>query len=201
MRITKPSCVDCALNVCHWQDEGFPKFCPTREFELENEPELVALMEEEENKRLFKSAAHSSHTGYHEKLSRLEETIMFAQGFGAKKIGIAACISLAEEARFATKALRAAGFEVVGVLCKVGRLSCEQCDVPRENRSPQTALCNPIYQAQLLNAEHTDLNVVIGLCAGHDALFLKHADAPCTVMVVKDFKYDHSSVRSVRPER
>lgn len=197
----KPSCVDCALNTCRNKDEGFPQFCPTKDFDLQDQTALVELMHEEQNERMFQSAAHSSHVGYQEKLSRLDETILFARGYGARKIGIAACISLAAEARFAAKALRAEGFEVVGAICKVGRLMCEDFDVPRENRSPQTALCNPIYQAQLLNAEQTDLNVVIGLCVGHDALFLKHADAPCTVLTVKDFKHDHNSVIALRPER
>ena len=56
-----------------------------------------------------------------------------------------------------------------------------------------------IYQAKLLNDEHTDLNVLIGLCAGHDSLFLKHAEALSTVLVAKDFKNDHKSVCALRP--
>ena len=47
-------------------------------------------------------------------------------------------------------------------------------------------MCNPIMQAKLLNAEHTDLNVVMGLCVGHDSLFLKYAESPCVSLVIKD---------------
>lgn len=197
----RPSCVDCALNTCGKKEgDRFPAFCPTKDFSLDSERELNELMQDDLNRRMFVSAAHSAHVGYREKLSRLDETILFARGIEARKIGIAACISLSSEARFAAKALRTAGFEVFGVICKTGHLTCADCGIPLEGRSPDTALCNPIYQAQMLNAEHTDLNVVIGLCAGHDALFMKHADAPCTVMIVKDFKYDHHSVLGLRSD-
>ncbi|MEZ4527485.1 MAG: DUF1847 domain-containing protein [Desulfobacterales bacterium] len=41
-------------------------------------------------------------------------------------------------------------------------------------------------QAMVLNQESTELNVMLGLCVGHDSLFLKYAKALCTVLVVKD---------------
>jgi len=31
--------------------------------------------------------------------------------------------------------------------------------------------CNPIAQARLLNQAGTDMNIIIGLCVGHDMLF------------------------------
>jgi uncharacterized metal-binding protein len=194
----RPSCVDCAINACGKTDVEYPSFCPSKGFDLQELPELTALMQEEQNARIYKSAAHSAHVGFREKLDRLQETILFAHGYGAKKIGVASCISYAPEARFAANQLRQAGFEVVGVICKIGHLTCAQTNVPIEARAADTALCNPIYQAQMLNAEQTDLNVVIGLCAGHDALFLKHAEAPCTVMAIKDFKYGKDNAHSLR---
>lgn len=183
------TCVDCPSNACGKPGATLPSFCLGKGFSLLDTPELVASMEEQRNARIYRSAAHSAHVGHSWKLDRLHETILFAQGYGAEKIGVASCISCAAEARFAVKELREAGFTVVGAICKVGCLTCEQTGVPLEARSPETRLCNPIYQAQLLNAERTDLNVVIGLCVGHDALFLKYADAPCTVLATKDFKF------------
>ena len=47
-------------------------------------------------------------------------------------------------------------------------------------------MCNPIMQAKLLNEADTDLNIVMGLCVGHDSLFLKYAKAPCVSLVIKD---------------
>ena len=43
-----------------------------------------------------------------------------------------------------------------------------------------------ILQARLLNEARTDLNVVIGLCVGHDSLFYKYSEAYATTLVTKD---------------
>ena len=47
-------------------------------------------------------------------------------------------------------------------------------------------MCNPILKAQMLNKVKTDINIVMGLCVGHDSLFYKYAEAPSTTLVVKD---------------
>ena len=192
------SCVDCMVNNCEQRNAPHPAFCPTNDFVLEDEPQLKEQLDDDLNRRIINAAAYSAHVGHREKRNHLEETILFAQKFGARKIGIAACISLAAEARNAAKAFRAQGFEVVGAICKIGCITFGDLDVPCDERGPEAVLCNPLYQAQLLNEEHTDLNVVIGLCTGHDALFLKHADAPSTVLTAKDFKFDHCSIRALR---
>ena len=49
-----------------------------------------------------------------------------------------------------------------------------------------------MLQAQLLNAQKTDLNVVVGLCVGHDSLFMKHSDAPVTTLITKDRVLGHN---------
>ena len=56
------------------------------------------------------------------------------------------------------------------------------------------ALCNPIAQASLLARAGTELNVVIGLCVGHDSLFFMHSKAPVTVLVAKDRVLGHNPV-------
>jgi len=155
-------------------------------------------LDDEQNRRIIEAAAFSAHVGHREKLSRLEETVAFARRYGARKIGIASCISLAAEARAAAKVFRAQGFLVTGAICKIGCVTFGDLDVAPDERGPNAVLCNPLYQAQVLNERGVDLNVVIGLCAGHDALFLKYAEAPCTVLTVKDFKFDHNSVRAMR---
>lgn len=53
-------------------------------------------------------------------------------------------------------------------------------------------MCNPILQAQILNNEETDLNVVIGLCVGHDNLFYKYSEALVTTLVTKDRVLAHN---------
>ena len=191
------SCVDCGLNGCRRPDGQHPAFCPATGFDLEHEQWLGERLADPENRRVVEAAAASAGTAFDNKLSRLEETILFAKGIGARKIGIAGCVSLASEVRNAGKALRAAGFEVVGAICKMGTITHADLDL-HVGRKPDSVLCNPIYQAQVLNKEQTDLNVLIGLCAGHDTLFIKHSEALCTVLAVKDFKYDHHSVLALR---
>jgi uncharacterized metal-binding protein len=47
-------------------------------------------------------------------------------------------------------------------------------------------------QARLLNQAGTDLNVVVGLCVGHDSLFIKHSEAPVTTLITKDRVLGHN---------
>ena len=54
------------------------------------------------------------------------------------------------------------------------------------------AICNPIAQAKILNSKHTDLNVICGLCVGHDTLFIQHSAAPVTYVIVKDRVSGHN---------
>jgi uncharacterized metal-binding protein len=46
-----------------------------------------------------------------------------------------------------------------------------------------------------MNQAGTDLNVVLGLCVGHDSLFIKHSQAPATYLVVKDHVLDLTPCR------
>lgn len=199
MDAAKLSCIDCAINNCEQRDAVHPAFCPGNSFDLANDRVLKQQIEEEQNRKIIEAAAYSAHVGHREKLSHLEETVVFAKRFGARKIGIAACVSLAAESRNTAKVLRAQGFEVVGAVCKAGCITFGELNVEPDERGPEAVLCNPLYQAQLLNEAQTDLNVVIGLCTGHDALFLRYAQAPCTVLTAKDFKFDNCSIRALRP--
>ncbi|MBU7031073.1 MAG: DUF1847 domain-containing protein [Theionarchaea archaeon] len=52
--------------------------------------------------------------------------------------------------------------------------------------------CNPIGQASYLNAMNTDLNLVVGLCIGHDINFMEYSKAPSTVLIVKDRVTTHN---------
>ena len=55
-------------------------------------------------------------------------------------------------------------------------------------------MCNPISQAQLLNDAGCQLNVVLGLCIGHDSLFFKHSEGLVTTLVAKDRVLAHNPV-------
>ena len=116
----------------------------------------------------------------------------FAHKIGAKKLGIATCIGLIEESRTLAKILRINGFEVVGVACKVSTTKKVDIGIPEECNKTGPIMCNPILQAELLNDEETDLNLIMGLCVGHDSLFIKHSKALVNSVVTKDRVLGHN---------
>ena len=137
-------------------------------------------------------ASHIEASGYM-KLCRVEELIAFAQEMGYRKLGIAFCIGLAEEARLLGELLQD-HFEVSSVCCKVCGISKDDFGFEHVRPGGFEAMCDPIGQAICLNREGTDLNIICGLCIGHDILFSKHSEAPVTTIVVKDRVLAHNPV-------
>ena len=117
-----------------------------------------------------------------------------------KKIGLVFCIGLRKEAKVVEGILAANGFTVVSGLCKMGRVPKEALGV-RDDQKIRIgcfeSMCNPIAQAYLMNEEKTEFNVMMGLCVGHDSLFLKYAQAPCTVFAVKDRLLGHNPLAAI----
>ncbi len=132
---------------------------------------------------------------------RIQEICEFAGKIGAKKLGLAFCVGLAQEARMVHDIFTRQGFEVVSVVCKVGRQSKEKDlgvdDHEKIMIGTDEAACNPILQAKILNRAGTGLNVMLGLCVGHDSLFLKYATAYNTVLAVKDRVTAHNPLAAV----
>jgi uncharacterized metal-binding protein len=133
--------------------------------------------------------------------TRIEEIAEFASRIGCKRLGLAFCIGLRREAGIVHRMLASRGFEVASVLCKAGRLPKQDLGLTREQHIDTTAsfepMCNPVLQAMLLNRSRTSLNVLLGLCVGHDSLFLRHARAYCTVLAVKDRVLGHNPLAAV----
>lgn len=130
--------------------------------------------------------------------TRVEDTIAFAGLMGYKKIGIATCIGLLEETDRLSAILKAQGFEPQSVCCKAGSMDKNRLGLKEEEKvRPGTfePACNPIAQARICNRLGTELNIIVGLCIGHDILFSKHSDAPVTTLVVKDRVTGHDPVK------
>lgn len=189
---TERSCIDCAVTACDGKDGMYPDFCLTAKLEPEQLAEVVQLyIEDEENSAVMKAAAEVEFENYC-KMTRVEEIAEFASKIGAKKLGIATCVGLISEARTAAKIFRHKGFEVVGVACKIGAQPKTSVGIDERCCEVGTNICNPIMQAKLLNEEKTDLNIVIGLCVGHDSMFYKYSSALCTTLVTKDRVLGHN---------
>ena len=185
------SCGDCGVTNCNVGNKTYPDFCLTTHLEEKAKKEAMAAYEEEENHQIMVTAADVEYEGYGI-LTRVEETIEFAKRMGYKKIGIATCVGLIRETRMLTKILRHHGFEVYGIACKVGASPKVSVGIREEFCSVGTNMCNPILQAKLLNEAETDLNIVVGLCVGHDSLFYKYVEGITTTMVVKDRVTGHN---------
>lgn len=133
---------------------------------------------------------------YYMQKTRLEEVILFSKEMNYKKIGIALCVGLAEEAKQLAKFLRME-FEVVSACCKMGGIQKDVLALAKIDEVGDEVMCNPIGQAGILNREGTDLNLICGLCIGHDIQFTKYSQAPVTTFIVKDRVLAHNPVGSL----
>lgn len=129
---------------------------------------------------------------------RIKELIEFGKLIHAQKMGIAFCAGMRDEAARIVKILEKSGFGVASVLCKCGGIDKTKLNVLKEYKigGPLKfeAGCNPVLQAQLLNKAETDINVIVGLCLGHDMLFTMNSKAPVTTLIVKDRLLGHNPV-------
>lgn len=198
-----------ARRVCRSEEGKAPPFCPTV-----NETETMGrCLEEYDESAVCAFALNSSiqeaeayadrELGYDRARParpRLAEIAAFARRMGYRKLGLAFCSGLRSEAKVVEQFYSAQGFEMVSVMCKAGGVPKERIGVRDEQKvAPGTyeTMCNPVFQAEVMNREGTELNVVMGLCVGHDSLFFRYAKAPCTVFAVKDRVLGHNPLAAV----
>ncbi len=188
-------CALCPIQACEAEPdtEAYPPFCPMTQ-DVEALPAAREAYDDEETRNLALAAARTEADRYPLE-PRLEEVMSFARRIGAKRLGIAFCTGLLQEARMLQKIFEANGFQVYSVCCKVGSIPKEEIGLVDEEKihpGQFEAVCSPIGQAKLLNEAGTDLNVVVGMCVGHDSLFFRHSEAPVTVLIAKDRVTGHN---------
>ncbi|MEG0461018.1 MAG: DUF1847 domain-containing protein [Gordonibacter sp.] len=185
------SCLSCTGEACEFETGGNPPQCVEGLASDAVKQEVHDRYREPDNHRIMKAAAlTSARCG---NLTRVQETMEFAARIGARRIGVATCTMLLEESRILRKLLENAGFEVFGVACKVEGNHRSDLGLPQADGAEGSVLCNPLMQARLLEEAHTDLNIVMGLCVGHDALFYRYSHAPVTTLVTKDHVTGHNA--------
>jgi uncharacterized metal-binding protein len=195
------TCASCGLRACEAVPgtKENPAYCPMTLHPEELREVERAYRESGTLQRLALEAARTEAAGYC-RSTRVQEIMDFAGRLGARKIGVAHCIGLMREARIAAEIFSGHGFEVHTVCCKVGAIDKENLGLKDEEKVHPgrfEAACNPVAQAALLAAAGTQLNVVIGLCVGHDSLFFMHSKAPVTVLVAKDRVLGHNPVAAL----
>jgi uncharacterized metal-binding protein len=180
----KMDCAECEDKACR-QGKVCHKFTD----------ELRAKYQNEEIKKIMQAAANIEASHYM-KATRLEEIIRFAEAMDFKRLGIAFCIGLSEEARVLERILKQS-FEVASVCCKVCAVHKGDFGLAKMGQDGFQAMCNPIAQAAVLEQANTQLNIMVGLCMGHDITFTLHSHAPVTTLVVKDRVLGHNPVAAL----
>lgn len=130
---------------------------------------------------------------------RIGEVMEYARFKGYTKLGVVFCSGLKRETEFLLDIIKKEGFQVASVMCKAGGAARSGSDGSADNSintetgySIDSAQSNPVGQALTLNREEVQLNLIIGLCVGHDTLFMKYADAPSVTIVAKDRTAAHN---------
>ncbi len=206
-----PSCSRCSIKekVCLTETGKGSPACPT----VTMEKELKSALEHYDDPETAKFARAASiqeaecYFNRHERpfkvlpiKTRVEEIVEFCKRMGFKKLGLAFCGGVREEALLLTDILEQNGFDVVSVVCKVGRIEKERIGLTPEEKILKDnfeVMCNPIAQAEILNRAATEFNIMMGLCVGHDALFLKHVKAYTTVFAAKDRVLGHNPMAAL----
>lgn len=180
-----PRCASCKSKDC---TEGKDCFSDAdRQRTLYEDPQVA---------RLHK-AASAIEARHYCKEPRIREIMLFAEEMGYRKLGLAFCVGLAEEARIVADIL-AQKFDVVSVCCKLCGIAKTTFGFEQivRDKDPEV-MCNPVGQATLLNEAETELNIVCGLCVGHDAIFSMTSRAPVTTLIVKDRVLAHNPVGAI----
>ena len=208
-----PQCAECLLpireRICYSPEGKGSKGCPT----LSNRKLLEQARKEYQKPEILEFARQASLQEaecyvnrekkpfmMHPSKPRIQEICEFASKMKYSRLGVISCIGLSKEAAIVGQILEAQGFEVVSAVCKAGSVPKEEIGVKEHEKiriGEYEAMCNPIFQAMLVNDARTDLNVMLGLCVGHDALFFKYAQAPTTVLAVKDRLMGHNPLAAI----
>ena len=195
-------CSYCPRKRCFVGDlSQAPDFCPTHQHPEELKIALSKL-KQDENQQMAQDVARTWKD--YGKLTRVEETMLYAKLRGYHRLGLAFCVGLSQEAELFTNLLINEGFEVISVSCMCGALSADDVDLPDEDKimpGSRQPMCNPIGQAELLDTNNCDLNIILGLCVGDDTLFIKHSKAPVTVLAVKDRVLAHNPLGALYTAR
>ncbi len=213
MSDSKPDCAQCPFNIadriCRSEKGRGPKSCPTI-----NRGDILDKSQREYQKQDIREFARTCSIqeaeGYGDRelgyeyvrpiKPRILEIVEFAKRMNFKRLGLAFCVGLREEAKIVDSFFKDKGFEMVSVICKAGRVPKESLGIEDHQKiaiGHFESMCNPIFQAMILNSEETELNVLLGLCVGHDSLFLKYSKAPCTILAVKDRLLGHNPLAAI----
>jgi len=205
-----PQCAKCPGGYCRGapidqlNNDVLPEYCPMKTsrdavnsvLEKYTQPEvrrtyLPATITEKEAYEVIRGVRMAVRP-------RIKEVVEYSRLINAKLLGVAFCSSLRDEGKRTVEFLEKNGLTVASVMCKCGGVDKTELQIPSEYKIGDSdkfeAACNPLLQAELLNRAGTDLNLIVGLCLGHDIVFTQNSKAPVTTLVVKDRLLGHNPV-------
>ena len=171
-------CADCKAFSCRGggKPEATPDFCPIRgDF-----PDFEELYSEGQSRNLLTRAALVEARGYC-RWTRLREVGEFARLMGYHRLGLAHCPDMAREAEKVEHFLREFGLE--------------------PTLPPSSSPCDPLDQAGFFSEQATDLNVLAGMCVGHEAMFLRTTETPTVSLIARDTRLRHNPVAALYTSR
>jgi uncharacterized metal-binding protein len=203
--------VDWPERFCRKEGGKAPKDCPTVLHKRLAKEAKKELARDPDLKEFTRQASIQEGEGYGNRdrgykyvyplKPRIQETVEFARRMAYERVGLTFCVGLRKEAAVIHGMFASNGLDVVSVMCKTGRAYKDEIGITRDQQVDRTAareiMCNPIFQALVANEHEVQLNVLLGLCVGHDSLFIKYAKAPVTVLAVKDRLLGHSPLTAV----
>ncbi|MCK4236431.1 MAG: DUF1847 domain-containing protein [Candidatus Krumholzibacteria bacterium] len=178
-------CASCEMHGCYDGKDCF------------GTAELHRGLYEDERLARIHRAATAIEGRHYCKEPRLNEIILFAGEMGFRKLGLVFCIGLVSEAKVLDEIL-SQHFEVCSVCCKVDGIAKNTFGLERiRSEREDEVMCNPAGAAELLNRAGADLNIICGLCVGHDAIFCMKSKAPVTTLIAKDRVLAHNPAGAI----
>ena len=172
-------CAQCPSKECNLAE----KDCTGLKYEIHSKYSPDDLL-------MMKVTDKLTQKSYMEK-TRVEELIDFAHAMKYNTLGLAFCVSMSKEAEILNRIL-SREFKVFSVVCKVCGIKKEKLVIGPNYKGDSKTSCNPLGQAEILNKNGTQLNIILGLCIGHDMLFVRYLKALVTTIAVKDRVLAHN---------
>jgi len=167
-------CAHCNVYACRaGRIDAAPENCP---MQGETFPGFKELYGTEDRRRMAYESARIEAEGYC-RWTRIREVLEFSRRMGYERLGVAHC---ADTAALAARAARFFTSEDLEVF-----------------RPPHHEDCDPAGQAVFLARSATDLNVICGMCVGHEAIFIRESQAPVTALVARDARLRHNPVAAL----
>ena len=183
----KANCANCPTHACYTKGVN----CTGTDWEEVRKAYSASEL------KMMEAAAYVEGTFY-SNITRLEEIAQFAKAMGYKKLGLAFCIGLNEEARYITRYYEKQGFTCYSVCCKNCSFAKKEYGLKQlKPKAEHEAMCNPKFQARFLKENGAELFIICGLCVGHDAIFTASCDGPVTTLVVKDRLLAHNPLGAI----